>query len=110
MAQANADKDNKQKQKGPQPIQVPVSKVQEYVYVNLIFWGFLIVLCAVVYIDCVVSGVVKFGEIDEVIKQVFQFILFVFGGGFTAVSIFDYLYDKFADPEDARGEEPEASS
>jgi len=108
VSQANAE--NKPKQKGPQPIQVPASKIEEYVYVNLIFWGFLVVLCVVVYIDCVVSGVVKFGEIDEVIKQVFKFILLVFGGGFTAVSIFDYLYDKYADPDDARGEEPEPSS
>ena len=104
MVQQANPKDPKQKMKGPQPVQVPVSKFQEYLYVNLIFWGFLVVLCIAVYVDCVVSGVVKFGEIDEVIKQVFMFILLVFGGGFTAVSIFDAMYDKFA------GEEPTATA
>ena len=97
MAQDGSQKDGKNK--GPRPIQPPVSKFQEYLYVNLIFWGFLVLLCAAVYIDCVISGVVKFGEIDEVIGQVFKFILFVFGGGFTAVSVFDALYDKFAGQE-----------
>jgi len=101
MVQQANPKDAKQKQKGPQPVQVPVSKFTEYLYVNLIFWGFLVVLCVAVYIDCVVSGVVKLGEIDEVIKQVFMFILLVFGGGFTAVSVFDALYDKFAGEDDA---------
>lgn len=91
----------KQKPKGPQPVKAPSSKFQEYLYVNLIFWGFLVVLCIAVYIDCVVSGVVKFGEMDEVIRQVFKFILLVFGGGFTAVSIFDALYDRFAGEENA---------
>jgi len=81
---------------------VPVSKFQEYLYVNLIFWGFLVLLCIAVYIDCAVSGVVKFGDKpDEVMWQVFKFIPLVFGLGFTAVSIFDALYDKFAGPEDS---------
>jgi len=101
MAPQEAPKDARQKAKGPQPVAAQSSRFQEYLYVNLIFWGFLVVLCLAVYVDCVISGVVKFGEIDEVIKQVFQFILLVFGGGFTAVSIFDALYDRFAGPDGA---------
>jgi hypothetical protein len=69
--------------------------------VNAIFWGFLLLLCVAVYVDCAISGVIKFGDpADEVMMQVFYFILGVFGGGFTAVSIFDALYDKFAGPEE----------
>ncbi len=91
-----------QKPKGPAPIAQQDSKFMEYVKVNGIFWGFLVLLCVAVYIDCAISGVIKFGdEPDEVMKQVFTFILGVFGGGFTAVSIFDALYDKFAGPEEA---------
>ncbi len=102
MVQPTVPRDAKPRQKGPAPITVPVSKFQEYLYVNLIFWGFLFLLCAAVYIDCAVSGVIKFGDApDEVMKQVFGFILLVFGGGFTAVSVFDALYDRFAGTEEA---------
>lgn len=77
-----------------------MSKFQEYLYVNLIFWGFLVLLCVAVYVDCAVSGVVKFGDPpDEVMWQVFKFIVLVFGFGFTAVSVFDAVYDKFAEAE-----------
>lgn len=102
MSETTNPPDVKHKAKGPAPISVPLSKFQEYLYVNLIFWGFLVLLCIAVYIDCAVSGVVKFGEApDEVMTQVFKFILLVFGLGFTAVSVFDALYDKFAGPETA---------
>ncbi len=102
MPETTNPSDAKHKAKGPAPISVPLSKFQEYLYVNLIFWGFLVLLCIAVYVDCAVSGVVKFGEApDEVMKQVFKFILLVFGLGFTAVSVFDALYDKFAGPESA---------
>ncbi len=90
----------KPKSKGPAPVVPATSKFMEYVYVNLMFWGFLILLCIAVYVDCAVSGVVKFGDApDEVMNQVFKFILLVFGLGFTAVSVFDALYDKYAEPE-----------
>jgi hypothetical protein len=106
MAQQNSP-DAKQKQKGPAPIVAPVSKFEEYLYVNLIFWGFLVLLCIAVYIDCAVSGVIKFGDApDEVMSQVFKFILLVFGLGFTAVSVFDALYDKFAGSEEPEETEP----
>jgi len=90
-------KDAKQKNRGPAPIASATSPVMEYVYVNLMFWGFLLLLCVAVYVDCAVSGVIKFGDApDEVMRQVFKFILLVFGLGFTAVSVFDWLYDTYA--------------
>ena len=102
MAEPSQPTDVKPKAKGPAPIAVPLTKFQEYLYVNLIFWGFLVLLCIAVYVDCAVSGVVKFGVApDEVMRQVFKFIMLVFGGGFTAVSVSDALYDKFAGPESA---------
>jgi len=89
------------KGKGPAPVAQPASKFAEYAYVNLIFWGFLVLLCAAVYVDCAVCGVVKFGDApDEVMTQVFKFILLVFGLGFTAVSVFDWLYDRYAGEEE----------
>lgn len=100
MTASESAPDARQKGKGPKPVAVPVSKFQEYLYVNLIFWGFLVLLCIAVYVDCAISGVIKFGDgPDEVMAQVFKFILLVFGLGFTAVSVFDALYDKFAGPE-----------
>lgn len=107
-APASAPKPAGPRSKGPAPVRPPVTKFQEYLYVNLIFWGFLVALCAAVYVDCVISGVVKFGEVDEVITQVFKFILLVFGGGFTAVSVFDALYDRFAEPEPEETATPQA--
>jgi len=83
-------------------VKAPLSRFEEYLYVNLIFWGFLVLLCVAVYVDCAISGVIKFGDApDEVMAQVFRFILLVFGLGFTAVSVFDALYDRFAGPEEA---------
>ena len=95
-------KDARQKPRGPAPVAANTSPLMEYVQVNLMFWGFLVLLCVAVYVDCAVSGVIKFGDApDEVMKQVFKFILLVFGLGFTAVSVFDWLYDRYAGDDEA---------
>lgn len=100
----NQPRDQKNRPKGPAPVAAPTSAFMEYVWVNAMFWGFLVLLCAAVYVDCAVSGVIHFGDApDEVMQQVFKFILLVFGLGFTAVSVFDALYDKYAgDAESAQ--------
>ena len=101
MVQPAAPRDAKTKGKGPAPVAQTTSKFAEYAYVNLIFWGFLLLLCAAVYVDCAWCGVIKFGESpDEVMTQVFKFILLVFGLGFTAVSVFDWVYDRYAGEEE----------
>jgi hypothetical protein len=61
---------------------------QEYFYANLLFWGFLILLAIVSFFTC---G----GIWDSVTAEMMKFIFLVFGGGFTLVSVMDYLYEKY---------------
>jgi uncharacterized membrane-anchored protein len=61
--------------------------LKDYFYINLFFWAFLGALALVVYIT---TG----AKWDAVMGSVFTFIFLVFGGGFTAVSVFDYIYDR----------------
>ncbi len=63
--------------------------LKDYFYINLIFWAFLFVLAILVFFT---TG----GQWDPVMKNVFTFIFLVFGGGFTVVSIFDYIYERVA--------------
>jgi uncharacterized membrane-anchored protein len=64
---------------------------EEYLYVNLLWWGFLAVLAAVSYFVC---GAVW----DDVTSGVMEFIFVILGGGFTLVSMMDYLYEKYNSP------------
>jgi cytochrome c oxidase subunit IV len=65
--------------------------MEEYLYVNLLWWGFLAVLAAVSYFVC---GAVW----DDVTSGVMEFIFVILGGGFTLVSAMDYLYEKHYGP------------
>ena len=68
----------------------------EYLYANLIFWGFLVLAAGVAFAVC---GAVW----DEVTSGVMEFLFVVMGGGFTLVSVVDYLYGKAKSPrEDSR--------
>ena len=64
------------------------SKLEEYLYANLLFWGFLVVLAITSFFTC---G----GVWDDVTSGVMEFIFLILGGGFVLVSALDYLYDKF---------------
>ena len=81
----------KKRNKGTQKITVDESgfSLKDYFYINLFFWAFLAVIAIIVFIT---SG----GKMDPVIKNVFAFIFLVFGGGFTFVSVFDFIYEKTA--------------
>jgi uncharacterized membrane-anchored protein len=63
--------------------------LKDYFYINLFFWGFLVVLSIIVFFT---TG----GQMDPVMENVFLFIFAVFGGGFTFVSLFDFIYEKVA--------------
>ncbi len=63
--------------------------VKDYVYINIFFWAFLFVVAMVVFFT---TG----AKFDAIMQNVFMFIFLVFGLGFTAVSVFDYIYEKTA--------------
>jgi len=63
---------------------------KDYLLVNLIVWAILVVVGAITY----------FG-IDR--APVIPFLLAVVGGGFTAVSIYDYLFDRVTGSPRKRG-------
>jgi zinc transporter ZupT len=58
----------------------------EYFYANLFFWGLLVVVAVISYFTC---GAVW----DDVTSGTMEFIFVIMGGGFTFVSVLDYLYE-----------------
>ncbi|HDQ26677.1 MAG TPA: hypothetical protein ENN43_08055 [bacterium] len=87
-------KDNKeQKKTQQQPVKYTV---KEYLIINGFFWAFLLVVSIAVFFA---AG----GKWDPVMKSVFTFIFLVFGLGFSAVSVFDYVYDRAAKSDETGG-------
>jgi hypothetical protein len=80
--------DSKNKNQGPRIVEERLSSFQEYFRANLAFWGFLAVLAIVTYFVC---GAV----LDDATFGVMWFLFFIMGGGFTLVSVLDYLYEKY---------------
>lgn len=80
---------NKEQKKQQQKIEKEGFTLKDYFYINVIFLAFLFVIAVVVFIT---AG----SKWDPVIESALGFIFIVFGGGFALVSIFDYLYEKFA--------------
>ena len=82
------------KNKNREQQQAPVQKAsdeftfKDYFYVNIFFWAFLLLVAVIVFFT---TG----AKMDPIMTNVFTFIFLVFGGGFTAVSVFDGLYEKF---------------
>jgi hypothetical protein len=58
----------------------------EYFYANLIFWAILIVVAVISFFTC---GAVW----DDVTSGTMEFLFVIMGGGFTLVSMLDYLYE-----------------
>lgn len=75
-------KENKQQQKEEYTI-------KDYLYINIGFWLFL---CAVALGVFVSTG----AKMDPVMQNVMAFVFLVLGGGFTAVSVFDFIFDRVA--------------
>jgi hypothetical protein len=79
------------KSKSPKLGEDKMTPLAEYLHVNLLWWGFLGILAAVSYFVC---GAVW----DDVTSGVMEFIIVILGGGFTLVSVMDYLYEKYSGP------------
>ncbi len=77
--------DNKRNPKGDER---RLTKFQEYFYANLLFWGFLAVVALISFFTC---GAVW----DDVTSGVMEFLFVILGGGFTLVSVLDYLYENY---------------
>lgn len=75
--------DNKQNPKMPDK---RLTKMEEYLYANLIWWGFLAVLAIIGFFTC---G----GVWDDITSGVTEYIFVILGGGFTLVSALDYVYE-----------------
>jgi len=84
------------KNKGPKVPEKEMTPFMEYFWANVLFWGFLAVLALATY---VVTG----GIWDDVMRKTLKFIFGVFGGGFTLVSVLDFLYDKYVSTETPKG-------
>jgi|DewCreStandDraft_4_1066084.scaffolds.fasta_scaffold07595_2 drug/metabolite transporter (DMT)-like permease len=77
-----------QKKQGQKPEQEKFT-LKDYFYINIIFLFFLFIISLIVFFT---AG----GKWDPVIESAIGFIFIVFGGGFAAVSVFDYLYERYA--------------
>jgi len=62
----------------------------DYLVVNLMVWGLLVIV-----------GLIAYFGIDE--APVVPFLLLVVGCGFTVVSVYDYMFDRMAARSDERG-------
>lgn len=76
------------KKQEPKTAERKLTNIEEYVYANAIFWAFLIVTAVVSYFTC---G----GVWDSVTSGTLEFLFVIVGGGFTLVSILDYIYEKY---------------
>jgi hypothetical protein len=63
-------------------------KLKEYLYANLLFWAFLVIVAVISFITC---G----GAWDSVTSGTLEFLFVILGGGFTLVSVLDYVYEKY---------------
>lgn len=79
--------DNKQ---NPKTAKKTLTKFEEYFYANVLWWGFLLLVAIISFFTC---GAVW----DDVTSGVMEFIFVIMGGGFTLVSVLDYLYEKRVD-------------
>jgi uncharacterized membrane-anchored protein len=76
------------KNQGPKVEERQLTKFEEYLYANLLFWGFLVIVAVISFFTC---GAVW----DDVTEGVMEFLFVIMGGGFTLVSVLDYTYEKY---------------
>jgi hypothetical protein len=83
----NNNKETKQNQPAKQ--ESGAFSLKDYFYINIFFWAFLVAVSVIVFFS---TG----AKMDPIMENVFTFIFLVFGLGFTAVSIFDAVYERVA--------------
>jgi hypothetical protein len=85
--------DRKDKVAAARPAPEKMTIFREYFWANLIFWAFLTLLSFVVWWSC--SDPNDDPAVKAVLAETFKFIIYLFGFGFTLVSLFDAAYDFF---------------
>src|SRR5271170_7618802 len=95
-------KSRQENQKGS-AAQAPESRFADYFWANLIFFGFLTILAYVVWVSC--QAPTDDASVKMVLRDTFQFIIFLFGGGFLVVTMFDAAYDFFAEKAEAQAKD-----
>jgi hypothetical protein len=75
------------------------SRFADYFWANLIFMAFLTVLSYVVWQSC--QSPSDDPAVKMVLGDTFQFMIYLFGGGFLVVTLFDAAFDFFADKAEA---------
>lgn len=70
----------------PQTKNAEAPSFQGYFYANLYFWGVLVLAGIVGFFAC---GAVW----DDVTQGAMEFLFVIVGGGFTMVSVLDFLYE-----------------
>lgn len=71
-----------------------MKKFSDYFWANVVFWAFLSLLTALLWTTCQEPS--DDAAVRYVLGDTFKFMLLLFGGGFTVVSLFDAAYDYFA--------------
>jgi hypothetical protein len=79
------------------------SRLADYFWANLIFFGFLLVLAFVVRKSAEAPG--DDAAVKIVLDETFRFMLLLFGGGFLLVTLFDAAYEFFASQAEEAGAE-----
>jgi hypothetical protein len=72
------------------------SRWVDYVWANVIFLAFLLVLLFVVRASCIAPGDDQTPAIQAVLDQTFWFLGLLMGLGFLLVTLFDAAYEFFA--------------
>jgi hypothetical protein len=76
------------------PAEAKSSRLADYFWANLIFFGFLFVLAVVVRYSCEMPS--DDVAVKSVLDETFGFFLKLMGGGFLLVTLFDAGYEFFA--------------
>jgi hypothetical protein len=71
------------------------SRFADYFWANLIFFAFLATLSYVVWMSCQAPS--DDAAVKLVLGDTFKFMIFLFGGGFLVVTLFDAAFDFFAE-------------